>query len=67
MTKRFLKLPAVEIESALSRSQIYRLAKEGKFPSPVKISDRSSAWVEEEIQQWKKDRIEASRNNGEAL
>ncbi len=65
MTKRFIKLPAVEIESALSRSQIYRLAKEGKFPSPVKISDRSSAWIEEEVQQWKEERIEASRNDSE--
>jgi len=33
----------------LSRSTIYRLAKEKRFPSPIKLSDRSSGWVMEEV------------------
>jgi len=42
----------------LSRSTIYRLAKENRFPSPVKLSDRSSGWVMEEVIFFIEERIE---------
>jgi prophage regulatory protein len=45
----FLKLKKVIEVTTLSRSTIYRLASKGKFPSPLKISERSSVWLEEEI------------------
>lgn len=52
MTNKALRLPAVIDKTGLSRSSIYRLIAEGKFPSPVKLSARASAWFEEDINQW---------------
>ena len=43
----------------LSRPTIYRLSKAGKFPKPVKIGARASAWDLNEIDAW----IEARRQH----
>jgi prophage regulatory protein len=39
-----------------SESQIYRLAKAGKFPRPIKVS-RRPMWPEAEIDAWITDRV----------
>jgi len=44
-----------------SKSQLYALVKAGKFPAPIKISARSSAWIEHEVLAWLSERIAASR------
>jgi len=49
---RMLRLPEVETTSGLKRSTIYKKIKEGVFPPPVKLTERSSAWRESEIQEW---------------
>ena len=36
--------------TGVSRSYIYALSSRGEFPKPVKLTSRSSAWVESEIQ-----------------
>lgn len=54
---RILRLPAVEAKSGLKRDSIYRLAKLGKFPKPVKISEWASGWIESEIDEYLKKRI----------
>lgn len=63
MAHKFLRLPAVEAATGYKRSTIYRLVQEGKFPAPIALSDegRASAWIEEEVDQWCKERIAASR------
>jgi prophage regulatory protein len=58
---RFLRLPDVQRETGLSRSQIYALAKTGRFPAPVKLSERCSAWLESAVNEWKAGRIAAAR------
>jgi len=35
----------------------YRLMKKGEFPKQIKLSDRSSGWVFEEVEQWLENRI----------
>lgn len=50
--KRLLKLPAVIEATGLGRSSVYRLVAEGHFPKPLKLSARSVAWREDEIQKW---------------
>lgn len=59
---RFLRLPAVIERTGLSRTTIYRLEMEGKFPRRLKTSQSSSAWVESEVQQWAESLL-ASRSN----
>lgn len=48
-SRRVLRLPATEAKSGLKRDSIYRGAREGWFPKPVKLSERASGWFEDEI------------------
>jgi prophage regulatory protein len=59
-TERLLRLPAVEAATGLRRSAIYDLAQQGKFPRPVKLTARSSAWRESLVERWIAERIQAS-------
>lgn len=48
-----MKLPAVIGETALSRSSIYAMINEGRFPLPVRIGISSVAWRDEDVEAWK--------------
>lgn len=61
MAQEFLRLPAVCSSTGLRRSQLYRLMGLGLFPRPIKLSERSAAWLETEVERWQKERIAASR------
>lgn len=67
MTEQILKLSEVKLITGLSASSIYRGVSANTFPPQIKLSERSSGWLKSEISQWLDERIEASRNNGEAL
>jgi len=60
-TQTLLRLPRVEAATGYKRSTIYRLIKESKFPAPISLGARASAWVEDEINQWIHERISESR------
>jgi prophage regulatory protein len=66
MVQQIYKLPEVKTVTGLSGSAIYRGAKNGNFPKPIKLGQRSSGWLKSEVEQWLSDRIEASRANVEA-
>lgn len=57
MTNKLLKLKDVLAITGLSRSYVYALAQLDLFPKPVKLTERSSAWVEAEIAEWIDSRI----------
>jgi prophage regulatory protein len=59
--RRFMRLPAVLARVPLGRSRIYELIAEGRFPAPIRISDRASAWLSSDIERWMQERIAASR------
>lgn len=44
-----LRLPEVERRTGLRRPTIYRRAKAGTFPQPVRIGPNSTGWFESEI------------------
>jgi prophage regulatory protein len=52
-----LRRPDVQQRTGLSRSSLYNLIKEGRFPRPVQISDRSVAWISDDIDRWINTRI----------
>lgn len=56
---RLIKLKEVIEITGLSRSSIYTLAQKKEFPNPVKLSARSSAWVQSEIHDWVNERLAA--------
>lgn len=41
-----------------SRQWLHRLVREGKFPKPVKVGNRTLAWVETEIDAWIASRVD---------
>jgi prophage regulatory protein len=47
---RYLRLKEVCARVGLRTSSIYRLMSLGRFPRQVKLSERSSAWVESEVE-----------------
>lgn len=61
MPKSILRLPAVTARVGLSRSSVYLLVKQGRFPPPIKLSERASGWIEDEISAWQAERIAQSR------
>lgn len=48
----FYRLRDVIRISALSRSTIYRRISEGRFPGPIHLGGRVSAWPSAELQAW---------------
>ena len=54
---RLLRLPDVMKTVGLRRASIYQYVREGRFPKPVRITERSVGWVEAEIQAWIAERI----------
>ena len=59
MKTTLLKLTDVIAATGLSRSYIYALAQQGAFPKPIKLSERSSAWIQSELEEWIDARIAA--------
>jgi len=54
---RLIRLREVLAITGLSRSHVYNLATQGKFPAPLKLSERSSAWILAEVNGWINERI----------
>ncbi len=46
---RLLRLPEVIRKVGLSKTTIYKRAREGSFPKPVDLGGGQTAWVESEI------------------
>ena len=58
----FLSIIQVTQKTRLAKSTIYAKVAAGEFPAPIKISDRASAWIESEIDDWAREKIAQSRN-----
>lgn len=54
---RMLRLPQVVSSTGLCKTQIYELQAQGDFPMRVKLTARSVAWLESEVQAWLARRI----------
>jgi prophage regulatory protein len=49
---RFLRLPAVQDRTGLSRSTIYRKMEAGTFPKNIALSTRCMGWRETAVAAW---------------
>lgn len=54
---RLLSLKDVLARTALSKSTIYQLIKDGAFPKQIAISVRRVGWLESEIDNWIQSKI----------
>lgn len=64
MIPRILRRQLVENHTGLSRSQIYELIARKEFPRPIKIGARAVGWIEKDIVDWIKSKIEAAQREG---
>lgn len=55
----FLRLPDVLKLIGLSRSSVYQLMREEKFPKPKKLSSRAVGWTASDIAAWQAQRESA--------
>jgi len=53
---RLLRFPAIRERTGLSRSTIWRLERRGAFPRHRRISANAVAWIEDEINDWIRER-----------
>jgi prophage regulatory protein len=51
-TGSMLRIDGVAARLALSRSQVWRMVKEGRFLKPRRLSTRAVAWLEAEVAGW---------------
>jgi prophage regulatory protein len=51
-TETLLRLPEVERRTGLRRAHLYKLARTGTFPRPLKIGARASAWRASQVEAW---------------
>lgn len=61
MTHIILRLPVVIDRTGLSRSTVYLMMSKNEFPSSISLGDRAVGWLEDDINSWLEQRIEASR------
>lgn len=59
---RLLRLDGVKERTGLSRSLIYQLVGEGRFPEQIHLGARSVAWIEAEVEDWIRQKIRESRS-----
>ena len=49
---KLLKAKEVAMITSFSIPHIHRLAREGKFPKPLKISENRNGWLEDDVNKW---------------
>lgn len=61
MVQNILRREDVERATGLPRSSLYAKIAAGEFPKPIKLGQRASGWLEEDVAKWQRARIAASR------
>lgn len=51
------RINGAKLLTGLSRSTIYRLVQEGKFPRPIKLGERASGWKQSDLEAWLESRV----------
>ncbi len=51
-SSRILRPREVFQRVGLCRTVVYKAAREGKFPKPIKLTERATGWLESEVDAW---------------
>lgn len=54
----YLRVAEICHRTGLSRWTIWRMAKAGQFPQPVKLATRAVGWLASEVETWMQQRQE---------
>lgn len=67
MSCRFIRLPELINRTGLSRSHLYYLISVDQFPRQINLcGGRAIAWIESEVDEWMKVRVQTSRRDSDA-
>ena len=55
--QKIYRRPAVESFAGLKRSALYDAISKGKFPKPVRVTERCVGWLESDLLAWQAARI----------
>lgn len=58
-SKKILRMPEVEAKVGYKRPTIYKFIKSGEFPKQVPLGVRAVGWIESEVDDWIKSKIDA--------
>jgi len=61
MAIKILRLPSIIELTGLSRSTIYLRISKGEFPAPISLGGRAVGWVENDVNHWLAEKVEASQ------
>ena len=62
MVPQILRRKQLETRLGLSRSSIYQMMADGKFPYPIKLGNRSVGWISSDIEKWLED-LQVAQND----
>lgn len=62
MSESFIRPKEAAKQAGLSVSHMYRLISQDEFPRPIRLSERISAFLKTEIDQWISKQIETARS-----
>jgi prophage regulatory protein len=54
---KLIKIGEVSNLTTISKSHLYTLARQGKFPKARKLTENSSVWLESEVIDWMQKRL----------
>lgn len=60
--ERFIRLDELMNKTGLGRSTIYRMIDKGEFPKPINLTSSKVAWLQSEVTEWMRTKVE-QRNN----
>ena len=60
---KILKAKEVAERTSFSVPHIHRMAREGKFPQPIKLSESRTGWLEIDVEKWIKNCIRKHLGN----
>jgi prophage regulatory protein len=58
---RILKAKEVAERTSISIPHIRRLARDGKFPEPIPLTENRSGWLEQDVDEWISERVRSFR------
>jgi prophage regulatory protein len=61
MALRLIRLKEVLKRVSIGKSKIYADIEKGQFPKPIRLGPNAVAWLEDDIESWIQEKIDASR------
>ncbi len=59
---RYIRIKELSEMLSISKSSIYRLVQENKFPKQIKLAERTAVWKLSAINDWVAEKEKASKN-----